>query len=86
MAMLRRFAAVTQWPEYLVRHQSYLKEKDGVKMPKQLGSVYYDVQDHCIYNACCDSVQFKYLCISCGKNAGCYFCHFDPEVKHECHE
>jgi len=53
-------------------------------MPKQLGSVYYDVQDQGWYNACCDSIQFKYLCITCGENAGCYFCDFNPEVEHEC--
>ena len=84
MAIAVHFAVATQWLECLARRQSYLREQDGVKMPKQLGSVYYDVQDNCIYNHCCDSIQFEYLCITCGENVGCYFCDFDPEKKHDC--
>ena len=77
-------AAATQWLAYLVRHRSYLREQVGVKMSKRLGEDYYTVKDHGVYNGCCDSIQFKYLCITCGENAGCYFCDFDPDVRHDC--
>jgi hypothetical protein len=52
-------------------------------MPKQLGIQFYTIKS-LIYNSCCDETQFKYLCITCGETAGCYFCDFNPELKHEC--
>jgi hypothetical protein len=53
-------------------------------MPKQPVEELYTIADHTVYNPCCDSIQFKYTCITCGENAGCYFCTFDPELPHEC--
>jgi hypothetical protein len=53
-------------------------------MTKQLGEKFYTIMDKGVYNACCDSIQFKYLCKTCGLNAGCYFCNFNPDEKHEC--
>jgi hypothetical protein len=53
-------------------------------MTKQLGEEFYTVADNAVYNHCCDSIQFKYLCITCGENAGCYFCDFNPNVRHDC--
>ena len=55
-------------------------------MSKRLGEKFYTLVDNGRYNSCCDSIQFKYLCKTCGKDAGCYFCTFDPELKHECDE
>jgi hypothetical protein len=26
------------------------------------------------------------VCITCGENAGCYFCDFNPDEKHGCNE
>ena len=55
-------------------------------MTKQLGEKFYRVMDNGVYNLCCDSIQFKYMCKTCGQNAGCYFCDFNPDEKHECDE
>ncbi len=55
-------------------------------MSKRLGEKFYTIVDNGVYNACCDSIQFKHLCKTCGQNAGCYFCDFDPDVKHDCDE
>ena len=56
------------------------------KQAKQLGDKFYTIEDNGVYNYCCDSIQFKYVCITCGENAGCYFCDFNPDEKHGCDE
>lgn len=55
-------------------------------MSKQDKLKFYTIMDKGVYNGCCDSIQFKYVCITCGENAGCYFCDFDPKLKHDCDE
>ena len=55
-------------------------------MTKKLGEEFYTVEDNGVYNHCCDSIQFKHVCITCGENAGCYFCDFNPYKKHGCNE
>jgi hypothetical protein len=45
-----------------------------------------DLESNTVLMGCCDEIQFKYHCTTCGEAGGCYYCDFDIDKPCECVE